>query len=88
MGIQGMWVECIYIMHFRRIYMRAIRRKMIGGFFALAAMLCIFMPGNMSVSAAETENDGVMGQSLIDETDYDISGNTSILKAAGRSVVP
>jgi GH25 family lysozyme M1 (1,4-beta-N-acetylmuramidase) len=61
---------------------------MVGGFFVLATILCLFMSGKMDISAAETENDGVMGQSLIDETDYDTSGNNAILKAAGRSVVP
>jgi GH25 family lysozyme M1 (1,4-beta-N-acetylmuramidase)/fibronectin type 3 domain-containing protein len=71
--------------------MRLIKEKIIGAGIALAAALCFFAPQRMNVNAAQVEQDGVMGQSLVDETDYHTTSDnldSLILKAAARTSAP
>jgi GH25 family lysozyme M1 (1,4-beta-N-acetylmuramidase)/fibronectin type 3 domain-containing protein len=64
---------------------------MIGAGVVIAAALCFFTPQRTYASVAEVKPDGVMGQSLVDETDYNAEENdlnSLILKGANTFATP
>lgn len=59
-------------------------KKLLGAGIVLAAFLCVCAPENTYAAVPEAQMDGVMGQSIEDETE--LSLDERILKSAGRSM--
>lgn len=62
--------------------------KMISAGMIMAAGILAFGPQQASASVAEVQSDGVMGQSLEDETVYEEDLDSLILKASRASITP